>query len=68
MEVIYLQTTSNRFTLPQSCMHIHPGSINAPAITSDAELVLAMFPNETMQRCFVAYEWLGKLISSKESH
>ncbi len=68
MEMIYLQTQSNRFTLPQPCMHIHPGSINAQANTSDTELVPAMFPNETMQCCFVAYEWLGKLISSGESH
>lgn len=60
--------TSNRFTLAQPCMHIHPGSLNVPANTSDAELVLAMFPNEAMQRCFVAYECVGKLISSEESH
>lgn len=61
-------TTSNRFTVHQPCMHIHPGSINVLANTSDAELVLAMFPNETMQRCLVSYECLGKLISSGESH
>lgn len=68
MELIYLQTTSNRFTLPQPCMHIHPSSIDALADTSDAEIVFAMFPNETMQHCFVANEWLGKLISDGESH
>lgn len=60
--------TSNRFTLAQPCRHIHPGSINVLANTSDAELILAVFPDETMQCCFVAYECLGKLISSGESH
>lgn len=68
MALIYLQTRSNRFTLPQPCMHIHPSSINALANTSDTELVFAMSPDETMQCCFVAYEWLGKLISGGESH
>lgn len=68
MQLIYLQTTSNTFTLPWPCMHINPSSINALAYTSDAELVLVTFPNETMQRRFVEYEWLGKLISSGKSH
>ncbi len=68
MELIYLQTKSNRFTLPQSCMRIHPSPINALVNTSDTELLFPTSPNETMQCCFVAYEWLGKLISSRESH
>lgn len=68
MELIYLRTTSNTLSLPWPCMHINHSSINALAYTSDAELVLVTFPNETTERRFVECEWLGKLISSEESH
>lgn len=68
MELIYLLTKSDTFTLHQPGMHIHPGPINAVANTPGPELLFAMSPNETMQCCFVAYEWMEKLISSRESH
>lgn len=64
MKLIYLQPHLIDLLSPG---HAHT-FIPAPANISDAELVLAMFPNEAMQRCFVAYECVGKLISSGERH
>lgn len=50
MELIYLQPKSNRFTLPQQGMHIHP------KLTPLPRLLLATLPDEAMQRCVAAYE------------